>query len=137
MHIAHLALAPGAVHRGLSHLLSSTDNLVAIGSLYTLGVPANGHTPSHMKNQKGVLSRLFNRRRAVETKVPDLDDLTVHLAIDLHAISSRAGEPAFHSTRRRPIWQVPNPPLRIGGAGGTKPDLRASSTDFLPEPRHA
>ena len=48
-----------------------------------------------MKNQKGVLSRLFNRFSAVETEVPDLNDLTAHLAIDLDAISSRAGEPAF------------------------------------------
>ncbi len=80
---------------GLSHLLSSTDNLVAIGGLYTLGVPFNGDTPSHMKKPKGVFSRLFNRRSGVETEAPDLSDLTAHLAIDLDAISSRAGEPAF------------------------------------------
>ena len=48
-----------------------------------------------MRNEKRVLSRLFGRRSKAELDVPNLNDLTAHLAIDLDAISSRPGEPAF------------------------------------------
>lgn len=42
-----------------------------------------------------MLSRLFGRRRKPEPDIRDLNDLTAHFAIDLDAISSREGEPAF------------------------------------------